>query len=177
MIHCGHVAAYPTEAVWGLGCDPNNDLAIEQILQLKGRSWKKGLILVAASIGQFDFILDKLPDGQYRQLDNSWPGHITWLVPHHNLVSSLISGVHSTVALRVSDHPVVKALCEHLDSPIVSTSANPQGLPAPKSALEVRRYFRTRKPGGNKLCICPGVIGGKTSPSLIKDLASGKVIR
>lgn len=167
----GEVIAYPTEAVWGLGCDYRNDHAIKEILTLKHRASKKGLILVAAGIEQFDFLLADLTAQLHAKLATSWPGHNTWLVPHHNRVSALIAGEHSTVAVRVSAHPVVKALCELHGGPIVSTSANPQGLPPALDAVKVRQYF------GQQVYLVPGRVGANRSPSQIRDLISDKMIR
>ncbi len=168
----GEVLAYPTEAVWGLGCDPFNVSAVKRVLALKNRDWEKGLILVAGTIEQFDFLLHDLPPEQRQTLLTSWPGHITWLVPHHNRVPKIVSGRHPSVALRVSGHPVVGAICESFGGPIVSTSANPQGLAPAKSVLMARRYFKAPD-----MCFAPGQIGQESAPSSIRDLATGKTIR
>ena len=128
-IRAGAVIAYPTEAVWGLGCDPWNEEAVYRLLALKERPMHKGLILVADDIGQFDFLLDDLPEIWQERLAGSWPGPNTWLVPHQGRLPAWITGRHASVALRVSDHPLVRALCA-LTGPLVSTSANPAGRPA-----------------------------------------------
>ena len=167
----GGVLAYPTEAVWGLGCDPFNHHAIETLLQLKQRPVDKGLILVAADIGQFEFILFDLELTLRKKLESSWPGHVTWLVPHHQRVSSLVSGRHHSVALRVSQHPVVRALCHQFGGPLVSTSANPQNLAPAKTQLRARCYF------GKAVVYAPGTVGKQLAPSQIKDLLSDKVLR
>lgn len=168
----GGVIAYPTEAVWGLGCDPDNDYAVEEILRLKKRPVHKGLILVAASIDQLDFLLHDLAPEYRDKLAASWPGANTWLIPHKGRVSPLVTGKHPTVAVRVSAHPVVKTLCEGFDGPIVSTSANPMGLSAAKSQMQVRRYFAKEA-----LSYASGVVGGRNAPSVIRDLYSDRVIR
>lgn len=171
VLRGGGVIAYPTEAVWGLGCDPQNNHAIAQILALKQRHADKGLILVASRMEQFEFILRHLSKQQRDTLQASWPGPFTWLVPHNGEVSHLVCGQHNSVALRVSDHPVVKALCENFAGPIVSTSANRQGLPAAKTRCRVRAAF------GPDLCLAPGQVGQRNRASEIRDLISGKLIR
>lgn len=168
----GGVIAYPTEAVWGLGCDPGNPHAVEEILRLKRRPVHKGLILVAASIEQLDFLLYDLPDPLMGKLRASWPGANTWLIPHKGRVSPMVTGKHATVAVRVSNHSVVKALCEGFGGPIVSTSANPQGMSAARSQMQVRRYFSKEA-----LCYASGVVGGRNTPSVIRDLLTDNVIR
>ena len=171
IVREGGVIAYPTEAVWGLGCDPWNEMAVDRLLALKDRPVHKGLILVADNIRQFDFLLDDLPERWVDRLASTWPGPNTWLVPHQGLLPEWITGVHDTVALRVSDHPLVRELCS-LVGPIVSTSANPAGLPAARTRLKVEQYFR-----GQIDHVLGGNLGGRKNPSLIRDLATGKVVR
>lgn len=171
VVEAGGVIAYPTEAVWGLGCDPWDAQAVERLLALKARPVEKGLILVAADMAQFDFLLADLPEAWLAQLRDSWPGPNTWLVPHQGRLPGWITGVHDSVALRVSDHPLVQALCART-GPLVSTSANPAGRPAARSRLRVRQYF------GNGLdALLTGELGGRRNPSLIRDLRSGRVVR
>ena len=75
------------------------------------------------------------------------------------------------MALRVSDHPQVRDLCS-LVGPLISTSANPQGRPAAKSRLRVEQYFR-----GQVDLVLGGALGGRKNPSLIRDLATGNIVR
>lgn len=167
----GGVIAYPTEAVWGLGCDPWDGEAVMQLLALKQRPVEKGLILVADAMEQFDFLLHDLPEIWVNRLAGSWPGPYTWLVPHQGRLPMWISGQHDTVALRVSDHPLVRQLCAQT-GPLVSTSANPAGRPAARSRLRVQQYF------GDALdLVVSGALGGRRNPSLIRDLRSGDVVR
>lgn len=166
----GGVIAYPTEGVWGLGANPFDEAAVQRILQLKRRPVGKGVILVAASAAQFEFILRHLNADQMATLTASWPGPNTWLVPHNGTVPPWICGDHSTVALRVSAHPVVRALAE-LTGPLVSTSANPQGLPPARRGLRARCYF------GRDVIYAPGQVWHDAKPSTIRDLATGRVVR
>lgn len=166
----GGVIAYPTEGVWGLGANPFNRHAVARVLELKGRSAGKGLILVAARQEQFDFILRHLDAEQRARLAASWPGPNTWLVPHAGAVPSWISGAHATVALRVSAHPVVRALAE-LTGPLVSTSANPQGLPPARQAYRARQYF------ADQVFYAPGQVFRHARPSTIRDLATDRLVR
>lgn len=167
----GGVIAYPTEAVWGLGCDPWNEAAVMRVLALKQRRVSKGLILVAADIAQFAELLEGLSAESMQLLHNSWPGPNTWLVPHHNLLPKWITGQHDSVALRVSAHPLVQQLCR-LTGPLVSTSANPAGHPAANSRLRVEQYFHQQLDG-----VLNAALGEQTQPSCIRDLLSGQVIR
>ncbi|MGP0170334.1 L-threonylcarbamoyladenylate synthase [Pseudomonas sp. NCHU5208] len=171
VVFDGGVIAYPTEAVWGLGCDPWNEIAVDRLLALKERPVAKGLILVADEIEQFDFLLEDLPEIWQERLAASWPGPNTWLVPHQGRLPEWVTGAHDSVALRVSDHPLVRALCR-LTGPLISTSANPAGRPAARSRLRVEQYF----PGElDKVLV--GALGGRKNPSLIRDLRTGDVVR
>jgi len=171
-LHGGGVIACPTEAVWGLSCDPGNESAVARLLEFKHRPLAKGLILVAASQSQFGSLLADLPREQSDRLSASWPGPATWVLPHRNLVPAWIHGEHDTVAVRVSDHPVVRALCQAWGGPLVSTSANPAGRRAARELFQVRRYF------GDQLdYLLPGTVGRAGRPTVIRDLASGRIIR
>lgn len=170
-IRAGAVIAYPTEAVWGLGCDPWNEEAVDRLLAIKSRSVDKGLILIADNIHQFDFLFEDFHDTWIERMSSTWPGPNTWLVPHQNLLPEWVTGVHDTVALRVSDHPLVRELCA-LVGPLISTSANPQGRPAARTRLRVEQYFR-----GQLDLVLTGSLGGRKNPSLIRDLATGRVVR
>lgn len=167
----GGVIAYPTEAVWGLGCDPWNPMAVQRLLDLKQRPVSKGLILVAESIDQFDFVLEGLPRVWLDTLAESWPGPNTWLVPHRQRLPSWITGQHDSVALRVTAHPLVRELCA-LCGPLVSTSANPTGYPSARSRLRVEQYF-----SGQLDSVLGGYLGGRRHPSVIRDLQTGELIR
>ncbi len=167
----GRVIAYPTEAVWGLGCDPFNRQAAYKILKLKSRPVRKGLIIVAANTEQLSFLLAPLQPEQLTTLYASWPGPNTWLIPHHGAIPPWVCGEHNTVAVRVSAHPVVQALCESFGGPIVSTSANPQGLCPAKFACQARKYF------ANAVTYAPGKVDINATPSRIRDLISGQTLR
>lgn len=171
-LNAGGVIAYPTEAVWGLGCDPFNYQAVERLLRLKARPLNKGLILVAADWQQFAWLLDDLEARQQQRLRDSWPGPNTWLVPHRGRVPQWLSGAFDTIALRVSDHPVVIELCRAHGAPLVSTSANLSGTQPALHVFQVRRHF-----GAALDYVVPGALGGAKLPSVIRDVHTGEVLR
>jgi len=171
-IQAGGVIAYPTEAVFGLGCDPANRNAVQRLLALKNRCWRKGLILVASERRQLEPWLEKICDSWSSQLDESWPGPTTWLIPAARICPDWLSGEHLTLAVRVSAHPVVRQLCDRLDGAIVSTSANASGQRPARSVLDIRLKFGSRID-----FVLPGSLGGQRQPTEIRDLASGQFIR
>lgn len=169
----GGIIAYPTEAVWGLGCDPWNVLAVDKILELKQRPMYKGLILVASQWSQFEPLTAALTKQQIEQLNASWPGPNTWLIPDpQDWVPLWIKGQHTSVALRVSAHPLVAALCDRFNGPIVSTSANLAGCEPARSRSQIDLTF------GDQLdYVIDGELGQNKQPSQVKDLVSGQIIR
>lgn len=172
-LHRGGVIAYPSEAVWGLGCDPNNSLAIQRILELKQRPAAKGLIVVAADMEQIEGLIAPLTSSQLKQLKASWPGPVTWLIPDpQNLFSNWVKGEHTSVAVRVSAHPVIRQLCQAFGKPIVSTSANITGHAEIRDRSELVLTFAEIID-----CIVPGELGASDTVSQIRDLVSGAVLR
>lgn len=174
----GGVIAYPTEAVWGLGCDPDNQDACLELLQIKKRPVEKGMILIAADLDQIEDLLAPLTQEQQHQLAETWGaqhinGAVTFLVPDvNNLVPAWVKGEHTAVALRVSQHPVVRALCHAFGGPLVSTSANLAGRPPARSRLAVEKNL------GRQLdFVVPGELGGQKNPSRIIDLQTGRTLR
>lgn len=173
IVRAGGVIAYPTEAVWGLGCDPWNESAVERLLYLKSRAMTKGLILACGDIRQLDFLLSALEPNQYEKLSQSWPGSNTWLVPDTlHKIPKWIKGSHTKVAVRVSKHLLIENLSDELGRPIVSTSANPAGSAPAMSGLRIRQYF-----GQHLDYIVPGSLGAERQPSRIMDLETNTVIR
>ena len=173
-LRSGGVIAYPTEAVWGLGCDPDDEAAVHRLLAIKQRTVDKGLILVAAGLAQFDGWLDwdALPATRTAAVRASWPGPHTWIVPALPRVPAWITGVHSGVAVRVSAHPVVAGLCRAAGMPLVSTSANRAGEPPAfaRAALDPAIVAAVD-------AVCAGETGGLQAPTAIRDARSGAVLR
>jgi L-threonylcarbamoyladenylate synthase len=168
----GGVIAYPTESVFGLGCDPAQRTAVERVLVLKHRSAAKGLILIASRWRQLQPWLIAVPGAWQDRLQRSWPGPVTWLIPANRNCPRWLAGEHDTLAVRVTAHPLARRLCESLDRAIVSTSANRSGHRPARSVLEVRLQFGTRID-----FVLPGQLGTLGKPTPIRDLASGRVIR
>lgn len=171
-VRSGGVIAYPTEAVFGLGCDPNNETAVRRILALKRRPQKKGLILIASDFKQLEPWLIPLSASDRAKLHNSWPGPVTWLIPAKPDTPDWLRGEHTTLAVRVTAHPIAAELCRLLNSALVSTSANIAARPPLRSALMVRKQFN-----GQLDYIVPGAVGAQQRPTEIRDFSGGQVIR
>lgn len=173
VMHQGGVIAYPTEAVWGLGCDPFNREAVEHLLDIKRRPMHKGLVLVAGEVAQIEPLLADLSAAEREKVTANWPGPYTWILPDSkNLIPHWIKGKHSAVAVRVSAHSDVKAITKSFGSFIVSTSANPSDYLPARSLLRVKTYFCE-----NLDYLVPGELGGFSQPTQIRDLRSDRLVR
>lgn len=172
LLRAGGVIAYPTEGVWGLGCDPDNAFACERLLMIKERPWEKGLILVAADFEQLMPWITLPSKSAIRRAAETWPGPVSWLFPCADDCPLWISGDHDTVAVRISAHPVVRQLCDYFGGAIVSTSANRSGGTPAASATQVRLMLRSEIDG-----LVPGPLGGLDGPTPIRDVRSGYLLR
>ncbi len=140
-IKSGGVIAYPTESVYGLGCNPFNQEAVMKILQLKGRLQEKGLIIIASHVQQILPLIKPIAPNDLARALKTWPGHQTWIFPKSPLVPPWISGAFDTIAVRVSAHPIVKKLCDSLNIPLVSTSANHANQEVLPSIKDIKMQF------------------------------------
>jgi len=168
----GGVIAYPTEYCFGFGCDPRNIGALARLLDIKQRKAEQGVILIAASLEQVSCYAELKNLARLRQITDSWPGPTTWVIPAKPSVSNWLRGKHSSIAMRISDHPVCLSLCRELDHPIVSTSANRHGQDALLTAADVSREFADQLDS-----IVDTPVGNATQASTIRDAISGQQFR
>ena len=170
----GGVIAYPTEAVWGLGCDPFDQAALLRVLAIKQRPVDKGVILIAGALSQFNGLLawDALTRERREAVHASWPGPHTWIVPTSARVPRWITGRHDGVAVRVSAHPTVIALCAAFGGALVSTSANLAGAPPAPNRAALDPAVLALVDG-----VSVGETGGLDTPTRIRDARSGAVLR
>lgn len=171
-LQAGGLLAYPTEAVWGLGCDPDNGQALTHLLQLKRRSPDKGLILVAANKEQLRPWLGELSHAEWQRLGSQQDRPTSWVAPCSSDVHPLLSGGRTSLCVRVSAHPLVKQLCTAWAGPVVSTSANPSGRVPARSVVQARGYFANAVD-----YYLAGSLGGVRSVSEIRYLDSGETLR
>ena len=134
----GGIIAYPTESVFGLGCDPYNLAAVSKILTIKNRSYNKGLILLVSDVRQAQPLLKPLTKKQIEQINQQTERATTWLLYKASTVSPLLSGHHNKLAIRVATNPVAKRLCQAFGKPIVSTSCNLNTKPTSSEVSDIR---------------------------------------
>ena len=168
----GKVIAYPTEAVYGLGCDPNNAQSVEAIYTLKERHANKGFILISH---HWDIIapwVSPLSASRMKTILGTWPGPITWILPASSLLPQHLSNADNTIAVRITAHPFSKALCHAFNKPLVSTSANKSGDPPCYTAQCIQDTFLE----GIAL-IVDAPLGEQRCPTEIREGATGSILR
>jgi len=170
VLYAGGVIAYPTEGVFGLGCLPDDYAAVSEVLRIKTREQSKGLILIISEAEQIADWIDLPLTGLDLCSVQGTP--VTWIIPASDDVPAWICGDHDGIAVRLTTHPVAKALCDETDSAIVSTSANIAGHAPARNSLLLRRQFRTLVD-----YIVPGECGPVAGPSEIRDYLSGEIVR
>lgn len=168
----GGIVAYPTEAVFGVGCDPLDATAVARLMALKGRAGERGLIVIGACWEHLAPLLVPPVPELLARVRAEWPGPVTWILPAARGVPHWLTGGRTTLAVRVPGLALARDLCRAFGGPLVSTSANRSGHRPARSVLAVRRAL-----GSGVDYVLPGMTGGAARPSTIKDGGSGAVLR
>ena len=172
ILHLGGILAYPTEAVYGLGCDPLNEQSVQRLLAIKQRPVHKGLILIGADLAHVRPYMQAVDEASLRRVLDTWPGPATWLLPAASRVPPWITGQYDSIALRLTAHPPAAALCRAFGGAIVSTSANMSKRPPARTSLQARIRC-TNQPD----MILSGATGDLDSPTPIRDALTGHLVR
>lgn len=172
LVRAGGVIAYPTEAAWGLGCDPLDAEAVARILAIKGRPVSMGLILIAADMAQLEPWIEPVSHEVEARVAATWPGPVTWVFPAQPWVPFWVHGGRESLAVRVPAHAQCTALCRAVGHPVVSTSANRSGHPPARTGAQVRRWLADEVD-----FILGGATGGRARPSEIRDALTGRALR
>ena len=170
-LKAGGIIAYPTESVYGLGCDANNLQAVARILKIKRRDSNKGLILLVSDIQQASQFIQPLDHVSATRLSQPLEHATTWLLPKSPKTSSLVVGEHSSIAIRITTHPIARALCQGFGAPIVSTSCNLNAEPPSSESGLIPDQLAAQLD-----FILEGDCGGH-APSIIVDYSTGKRLR
>jgi len=170
-IAAGGIIAYPTETVYGLGCDPFNGAAVLRLLDLKQRNIDHGVILIAGNLAQLEPLLLPLAPAVRKRVSARQDIPVTWTLPCPAEIPGWLRGRHATLAVRITGHPVASALCERWNGPLVSTSANIHGRLPAASALDIYNTFN-----GTLDYVLHGECGTGCA-STIRDGITGKVLR
>ena len=168
IIKNGGVVIYPTEGIYGIGCDPYNKHSVEKIFQIKGRDYDKRFILISSQAEFLTNIID-IDIAQDERLKSK--DFVTWIVPANDSCPSWLKS-DAGVAVRITQHPVVKDLCNKLGSPIISTSANYANQEYINDISIIEKLF-----DGKVSCIVNGKLGNKKKPSTVRDIISNELLR
>lgn len=136
IIKEGGTLLYPTDTVWGLGCDARNEEAVQKIYALKQREESKALICLVSDVVMLERIFREIPDAAYDLIDHS-DKPTTIIYDNPNGVAKNLIAPDNTLAVRVVKDEFCQQLIRKLNRPIVSTSANISGAPTPKSFKEI----------------------------------------
>jgi L-threonylcarbamoyladenylate synthase len=136
VIRAGGLVAFPTETVYGLGADGMNEAAVRRIFAAKGRPEAKGLILHLSEPAQAKEVAVVSPAAE-RLMEAFFPGPLALVLPALAVVPAVTNGGGATVAVRMPDHGVARALIAAAGRPVAAPSANPSGAPPPRTAAEV----------------------------------------
>lgn len=171
ILRSGGVIVYPTETVYGLGCDPWNHAAVERILRLKGRETARAMLLLADSRRMVEKAAGELEGVAARIAARFWPGPLTLVLRPSRELPAYLYGPSGGVAFRVTTNPDAAALIGAFGSPVISTSANPSGQPPAVSAEEAVRMF-----GDGVDMVIPGSVPLGGIPSTVVDLTGGRPV-
>lgn len=167
----GGLIAYPTESVYGIGCLPQQQHALKHLMQLKQRPQHKGLIVIGHHLTQLQSLLKSLKN-HHLNYTQHWPAALTLLLPAADDIPILLRGKRRhQLAVRVPDHALARTLCQHIGSPLVSTSCNKSRQRPCRTEREVRRRF------GRQLMVIGGRCGSHRQPSRIINPDTGDILR
>ena len=137
----GNIVAFPTETVYGLGADGLNPTAVAKIFEAKQRPSFNPLILHITSQDQLNELVRIESDKVYKLIEHFWPGPLTLVLPKKNIVPEIVTAGNPTVAVRMPQHPIAKALIEACGKPIAAPSANQFGFLSPTTAEHVEKQL------------------------------------
>ena len=141
LLRAGELVAVPTETVYGLCANGLDRVAVAALYEVKGRPEIKPLSLMVASSEAMDELAHEVPPAARTLAEKFWPGPLTIVLPAREHIPDIVLSGGSTVGLRCPDHPLTLALLRLAGFPLAGPSANPSGMPSPKTAREVLAYF------------------------------------
>lgn len=137
ILRDGGLVAFPTETVYGLGAVATNEAAVRRIFAAKGRPEGKPLIVHLSRREQVPLVARAVPAVARALMDRFFPGPLTLVLPRRPEVSDAVTAGGDTVAVRMPDHPVARALIEAVGMPLAAPSANRSGARSAVSAADV----------------------------------------
>ncbi|MDA2926987.1 L-threonylcarbamoyladenylate synthase [Acidobacteria bacterium AH-259-G07] len=168
VIRQGGIVLHPSDTIYGLGCDPFNERALQRLFAMKGRSEHKGVLLLLADLSWIKSISANIPEVFYELAEAFWPGPVTFLLEGGSELSPLIRGEDDKVGLRWPDRPFLQLWMKAIPGPVISTSANRSGQPPPEMVQDLKRLFYHQV----DLFLESGEINQDVQPSTVVDLTT-----
>jgi len=173
-LRAGELVVYPTETFYALGADPFSEAALARLFELKGREPGKAVALIAADIASAFSLACEIPADARRLANAFWPGPLTLVVRARAGLPEGLIGTDGGIGVRVSPHPIARALAAGLGHPVTATSANLSGRPAAVTIGEARAAFGEKV----KVYLDGGTLAGGAPSTLIGfDSAGFRLIR
>lgn len=141
ILTSGGIVVYPTETLYGLGADAWNDDALERLLGLKVREPGKPIAVLIGDLDMLGELAESVPAEAAQLIERHWPGPLTLVFAARPRVPAALTGGSGGIGVRISSHPVARALVTALGRPLTSPSANPAGKPPPRGVEEAAAYF------------------------------------
>ncbi len=140
-LRAGEVVVYPTETFYGIGADAFAEAALQRIFEIKGRDATRTIALIAHDEVAAFALAREVPEVARRLARALWPGPLTIVMPARDGIPEALIGPDGGVGVRVSSHPIARALAHGLGRPITATSANRTGEAPARTAVEARAAF------------------------------------
>lgn len=164
----GGLIIYPTEGIYGIGCDALNEKSVQNVFNVKYRNNEKSFIVLCSEVVHISKLIS---DDYVQDKKLSEKEFITWIVPISKNCPQWLTK-NNKIAIRLTDHPVIKELCTGIDGPIISTSANISGKKYINNIDIISELFTDEVE-----CIVEGNLGGEAKSSSIIDIATGHILR
>jgi L-threonylcarbamoyladenylate synthase len=137
LVQDGRLVAFPTETFYGLGAHALDEAAVARVFGAKGRPGDKPLLVLVESLAMVERVAREVPDRARRLMAKYWPGPLTLVLPAGTGLPAALTAGTGTIGVRLSSHPVARALVRAVGAPVTAPSANPHDGPAPRTADDV----------------------------------------
>ena len=138
----GGIILYPTDTIWGIGCDATNNEAVERVFALKQRADHKAMLVLLDSPAKLPFYVSDVPSMAYELIELA-DKPLTIIYPEGRNLARRLMGEDRSIGIRITNEPFSKKLCERFRKPLVSTSANISGQPSPASFSEISEEVKS----------------------------------
>jgi L-threonylcarbamoyladenylate synthase len=169
----GGACVFPTDTLYGLGCNALDPHAVGKVFDIKHRSYMKALPMLVRDLSWARELVYLTPEHE-RIIEQFWPGKVTFILPRRPIVPAMVCGGGQTLGIRAPGHPIVQTLLRHFGYPLVGTSANLSGDEALHDPAVIAQAFEVASPQPDLLM--DGGVLPQSQPSTVVDL-SGRMPR